>query len=550
METMSLFDIILNGLVMFGVLFAAGLALSYPLKRFFDSKYCADPQKMYKRIAWILVAVNGIAFVVEILTRRFGPPRDFDTISNFVTTQRWNTRLPFDGIADRIVGRMTLMIEVYTERLYLVFVVLAALVLLHTIVTMIKIKHEEYDMSVKAFRSLLGSLIIIPCILFFNASTIGWLTPSYIAESPRYTSCGTLYYHMQFTRLHRGQYEPVLVAQDVETGYVIRVYFAWRTRVSSHDGSDGTWATLTPTENPNIYILTRTSLVNGTYPEHQIRFFGYPPWRSGSGWQLLTTLAEPAATGPFMYTHNGRFRYRLEDTYLSIGFDADSRGPIIQLSVYDTKTGAQHTFRLLNILDDDIRHDTLHEPIQLEPTDTAHLYILHFANGVDSFSIDFAEGTAERTNHSFSILWRISNDGLIEYSITISGRQNLTDFEGVSPSSWYDVTLHIRHVDTSIALIVNERISEVALRRYMSNSQAFDWLTIKPRQIREWEYSWTRPVWWYMEGLHEVVLEIPCGYPAQPGHRVNLIVDIENRQLLWRTLSGYWEGWGRCICTQ
>ena len=120
---------------------------------------------------------------------------------------------------------------------------------------------------------------------------------------------------MQFMRRHDRQYEPVLVAREVETGNEHRIQF-WFSRVDSHDGPDGTWADLTPTNEPNTYILTRTSQMGGVYPEYEITF--WDSWLHGDSRSRLVSLPEPIATGPFMYTYNGRFRYRLEDTYLNI----------------------------------------------------------------------------------------------------------------------------------------------------------------------------------------------------------------------------------------
>ena len=522
---MNLFDILLYALAMYGALLVAGLVLSYPLKWFFDSRYCTNPQKVYKRIMWFLIAIGGVAFIAESLTRGFSPPRSFDTIPNFVQRQRF--RLPFGSIAERIVRRVTLMVEAYPERLYIIFVVLVVVVLLYAIG---KVRHEEYNEYSKMHHSLLGSLIIISCILFFNASTIGWLTPSYVAESPRYTSCGRWSYHMQFMRRHDRRYEPILVAQEVETGNIHRIEF-WFSRVDSHDGPDGTWADLTPTDEPNTYILTRTSQVSGVYPEYEVIF--WDTWWHGSVRARLVTLLEPIATGPFMYTYNRRFRYRLEDTYIKRGFYAFPIGPAIQLHVQDTETEAEHTFQLFIASDDDIRHGILHESIQLEPTDAAHLYIVRFANGVDAFYINLAESTAERTGDSLYSPWRISEDGLIEYRISIAGRLSTGE---VAPLIWYDIYLQMRCVNTDTELVVSEAINEVALRRYISNSQALDWVTIEPRQISEWRWTGEIPVWWYYEGLHEVELRAPSGYPSHWGYNLNLVIDIDNGEVLMRRL--------------
>ena len=522
---MNLFDILIYAIAMYGALLVAGLVLSYPLKRFFDSKYCTSPQKAYKRIMWFLIAAGVVAFIVEILTRRFAPSRSFDTIPNIV--QRHRFRLPFYSTAGRIVRRAALMVEAYPERLYTIFVVLVVIVILYTIG---KVKNEAYNEYSKMHHSLLGGLIIISCVLFFNASTIGWLTPSYIAEAPRYTSCGRWSYYMQFMRRHDRRYEPVLVAREVETDNVHKVEF-WFSRVDSHDGPDGTWADLTPTDESNTYILTRTSQVGGVYPEYEVILWDY--WWRGSTRARLVTLPKPIATGPFMYTCNGRFRYRLEDTYIKSGFNASPVGPAIQLHVQDTETEAEHTFQLFIARDDDIRHGTLHEPIQLEAADAAHLYIVRFANGIDSFYIDLAESTAERTGDSLYSSWRMSEDELIAYRILISGRLNTGE---ITSLIWYDTYLQMKCVNTNTELVVSERISEVALRRYISNSQTLDWVTIEPRQISQWRSAWEIPEWWYYEGLHEVELRLPCGYPLHPGYNLNLVVDINNGEVLGRRL--------------
>jgi len=514
---------------MYGVLLVAGLVLSYPFKRFLDSKYCANPQSAYRRIMWFLIGTGGAAFVVEILTRRFSPPRSFDIIPNFV--QRYRFRLPFGSIFDRIASRATLMIEAYPERLYTTFVVLAVIVILYAID---KLKHEEYNEYSKLHHSLLGGLIIISCILFFNASTIGWLTPSYMAESPRYTTCGRWSYHMQFMRRHDRRYDPILVAREVSTDYVLRVPF-WFSRVDSHDGPDGTWADLTPANEPNTYILTRTSQVNGVYPEYEITFWGYP-WLSGESRARLVTLPEPITTGPFMYTDSGQLRYRLEDTYVKRGFYAWPIGPAIQLHVQDTGTETVHTFPLFVAHDDDIRYSMLREPVQLEHTDTPYVYIIRFANGIDTFYIDLTKTTVERTGDSLYSPWRVSEDGLIEYTITISGR---LDTGEISSLIGYNIYLQMRCANTGTELIVKDSINEVALRRYIANDRAHDWVTIEPRQISEWRSPWEMPEWWYNEGLHEVELRTPCGYPTHPGSQLNVIIDIENGEVLSRSF-GWW----------
>lgn len=526
---MSLIDIILNGLAIYGALFVAGMVFSYPFKRFLESKYCTNPQKIYRRTMMFFSSIVGVALITEILTRIFSPPRSFDSISDFVWRHR-RLHIPRDAeFADRFVSRVVLMVEMYPERLYIIFMVISIVVLLDAIS---KIKHESYCEYSKRKYALIGSLIIISGILFFNTSTIGWLSPSYITETPRYTSCGRWSYNMQFIRRHDRQYEPILFAREVSTGHVHRIQFWASSRVDSHDGPGGIWANLTPTDDPNIYVLTRTSQVNGVYTEYEIVFYGYP-WLYGNGRERLVTPPEPIATGPFMYTYNRRFRYRLEDTYIKEGFRAWPIGPAIRLFVQDMETEAEHTFLLFIARHDDIRHSMLHEPIQLEPTDTPYLYIARFANGVDSFYINLAESTIERTGDSLYSPWRISEDGQIEYRLTISGRLGTGR---VAPLTRYDIYLQMRCVHTGTELIVGERISETALRRYMSSSQAFDWVTIEPRQISEWELSWEMPDWWYDEGLHVVELRMPCGYPVQLNYDVSLIVDIHNSKELRRNI--------------
>jgi len=419
--------------------------------------------------------------------------------------------------------------------------VIALIMSVFAVVWVIRIK--KYSAFPKFQSRLLGGLMIISFMLFVNSSTLGWLVPAVIVEEPRYTSCGNWHYHIEFAHWHSGHLEPTLVVRNTNTNDTQRIWLQGLLRETPPGGRRGTWANLVPTMEPYVFRLRHTNIrpylfqlsytntVNYFYPEYSVSL------EYGTSYARIVASVMPVAVGPFMYTYDGRFRYRLEDTYLMRHtghvFHRTNRG--IRIFIHDLETETEQSFLLDAVRCDDIRHNMLHEPVKLDPTDTPHLYIIRFQSGLETFYVNPVEGTYKQVHEYIYGSWRISPDGQVEYRIKV--------YNNYTPSREGDslmrrgLNLEIRGIYTGATIMYSLSLCEDVLRSYMTNSREFDWVSVLPRTDFQWRWmAGYEPEWWFNEALHTVTVIVPS-YEATPptlatGFTYVMVVDIEKGVVL------------------
>jgi len=419
--------------------------------------------------------------------------------------------------------------------------VIALAMSVFVVVWIIRIK--KYDAFPKFQARLLGGLLVVSFMLFVNSSTIGWLVPAVIIEEPRYTSCGNVQYHMEFARWHSGHFEPTLVVRDTNTNITQRIRLRGLLQEAPPDGKRGIWASLTPTMDPYVFRLRHTNIVqyfyrlsdadtaSYYYPEHAVNL------ADGTSYSRMVAAVRPVAVGPFMYTCDGRFRYRLEDAHLMQHsghvFVRTNRG--IRIFIQDLEIGTEHSILLDAVRCDDIRQTILYEPVQLEPIDAPYLYVIRFQSGLETFYINPVEGTYKQAHEYIDGPWRISPDGLVEYRIKIyNSYMPNREGDGIFRRG---ISLEIRGVYNDTIIMHSTSTGENVLRSYMANSREFDWVRVSPRTDFSWRWAaGYEPEWWFNEALHTVSLTVPS-YDATPptlatGFTIDMVIDIENGVVL------------------